>query len=142
MADPARPVSLSDADRQRIGVTFTKVERSRLERQVRTVAQVTYDETRVKVVAPRIDGYVEQLYVNATGQQVVRGSRCSRSIPRCWSPTQQELLLARAWTEQVSGGTPDAVQGAAALLESARTRLLYWEVPSDAIDRVLRTGCH
>jgi Cu(I)/Ag(I) efflux system membrane fusion protein len=140
VADSAMPVSLSDADRQRIGVTFTRVERSPLERQVRTVAQVVYDETRMKEVVPRIDGYVEQLYVNATGQQVVRGEPLFAIYSPMLVTTQQEMLLAKRLTEQVTGGTPDARQGAAALLESARTRLQYWDVPSDAIDRVLSTG--
>jgi len=139
-ADSAMPVSLSATDRRRIGVTFSKVERSALERQVRTVAQVVYDETRVKEVVPRIDGYVEQLYVNATGQPVVQGEPLFAIYSPMLVTTQQEMLLAQRLTEQVTGGTPDAVQGAAALLETARTRLQYWEVPSDAIDRVLRTG--
>jgi len=139
-ADSARPVSLSDTDRRRIGVTFTTVERSALERLVRTVAQVTYDETRVKKVVPRIDGYVERLYVNATGQPVAQGEPLFAMYSPMVVTTQQELLLAQRLTEQVAGGTPDAVQGAASLLESARTRLLYWEVPPDVIAEVLRTG--
>lgn len=140
VADSAMPVSLSDTDRRRIGVTFVQAQRSALERQVRTVAQVTYDETRVKQVVPRIDGYVEQLYVNATGQPVLQGQPLFAIYSPMLVTTQQEMLLAKRLTEQVAGGTPDAVQGAASLLESARTRLLNWEVPPDVIARVLNTG--
>ncbi len=140
VADSARPVSLSDADRRRIGVTFTRVERSPLDRLVRTVAQVTYDETRVNRVVLRVDGYVEQLYVNTVGQPVKQGQPLFAIYSPMLVTTQQELLLARRLTEQVAGGTPDAVQGAASLLESARTRLLYWEVPPEIIAEVLRTG--
>jgi membrane fusion protein, copper/silver efflux system len=139
-ADSAMPVSLSDTDRRRIGVTFAKVDRSPLERQVRTVAQVAFDETRVKDVAPRIDGYVEQLYVNTTGQPVTKGEPLFAIYSPMLVTTQQEMLLAKRLTEQLTGGTPDGVQGAAALLESARTRLRSWEVPPDAIERVLSTG--
>jgi len=139
-ADTAMPVMLSDTDRRRIGITFTRVERSPLDRRVRTVAQVTYDETRVKQVVPRIDGYVEQLYVNSTGQPVLQGQPLFALYSPMLVTTQQELLLARQLTEQVAGGTPDAVQGAAGLLESARTRLLYWEVPPEVLTRVLATG--
>jgi len=140
VTDSAMPVSLSDTDRRRIGVTFVRAERSALERQVRTVAQVTYDETRMKQVVPRIDGYVEQLYVNATGQPVVQGQPLFAIYSPMLVTTQQEMLLAKRLTEQVAGGTPDAVQGAASLLESARTRLLNWEVPPDVVARVLNTG--
>jgi Cu(I)/Ag(I) efflux system membrane fusion protein len=104
------------------------------------VAQVTYDETRVKQVVPRIDGYVEQLYVNATGQPVAQGQPLFAIYSPMLVTTQQEMLLARRLVDQVAGGTPDAVQGAASLLESARTRLLYWEVPPEVVAEVLRTG--
>lgn len=140
VVDSAMPVSLSDNDLRRIGVTFTRVERSPLSRQVRTVAQVTYDETRVKQVVIRVDGYVEQLHVNATGQPVTQGQPLFTLYSPMLVTAQQEMLLARRLTTQVAGGTTDAVQGAAALLESARTRLLYWEVPPDVIARVLQTG--
>jgi Cu(I)/Ag(I) efflux system membrane fusion protein len=140
VADTAMPVSLSDTDRRRIGVTYTRVEHSPLERTVRTVAQVTYDETRVKQVVARVDGYVEQLFVNATGQPVVRGQPLFAVYSPMLVTTQQEMLLAQRLTEQVAGGTADAVEGAASLLESARTRLLYWEVPPEVITRVLETG--
>lgn len=139
-ADTARPVSLSEMDRRRIGVTFTAVQRSPLDRLVRTVGQVTYDEARVKEVVLRIDGYVEQLYVNTTGQAVTRGQPLFAVYSPMLVTTQQEMLLARRLAEQVAGGTPDAAQGAASLLESARTRLLYWDVPPEVIANVLRTG--
>jgi len=139
-ADSALPVSLSDADRQRIGVTFATVERSALERPVRTVAQVTYDETRVRRVVPRVEGYVEQLYVNTTGQPVRRGDPLFALYAPAVVTTQQELLLARRLAAEVAGGTADAADGAGSLVESARTRLRAWEVPAEAIDRLLATG--
>ncbi|MBK8058893.1 MAG: efflux RND transporter periplasmic adaptor subunit [Gemmatimonadetes bacterium] len=35
---------------------------------MRTVGQVTVDETRVQTIVPKIDGWVEHLYVNFTGR--------------------------------------------------------------------------
>ncbi len=140
VADSAMPVSLSDTDRRRIGITFATVEHSPLERLVRTVAQVAYDETRVKRIVLRFDGYVEQLYVNTIGQPVEKGQPLFAIYSPMLVTTQQEMLLARRLTEQVEGGTADAVQGAASLLESARTRLLNWEVPPELVAEVLRTG--
>ncbi len=135
----AMPVTLSATERQRIGVTFAPVARGPLERLVRSVAQVTYDETRVARVVPRVDGYVEQLFVNYTGQAVARGEPLFAIYSPMLVAAQQELLLAQRLTEQVAGGTPDAVQGARELLESARRRLLYWDVPPEEVDEVLRT---
>ena len=69
----AMPVTLGAADQRRIGVTFAPVLREPLEREVRTVAQVAYDETRVKTIAPLIEGWIDRLYVNFTGQAVRPG---------------------------------------------------------------------
>ena len=64
------PVMLTPEAAKRIGVTYAVVERGSLAAKVRTVGLVTYDETRVKTIAPKIDGWVEQLFVAYTGQPV------------------------------------------------------------------------
>ena len=42
-------------------------------RPVRAVGTVTYDETRLTIVTMRSDGYIEELFVNQTGQHVHAG---------------------------------------------------------------------
>ena len=82
--DTATRVMLSAEDAARIGVTFAVAMMAPMQREVRTVAQVTYDETRVASVALKIDGWVEQLDVNITGQAVRKGEPLLSSIRRCW----------------------------------------------------------
>ena len=136
----AMPVTLGPREQARIGVTFAPVLRAPLDRSVRTVAQVSYDETRVKTVAPLIDGWVDQLFVNFTGQAV----RVGEPLFSIYSPmvvtAQQELLLARRLVDDLSSGTPDATRNARDLLESSRRRLQYWGVPQDEIQRVEASG--
>jgi len=72
-ADSARGVTLTAREAGRIGVTFAEVTVGPLQRNVRTVAQVTYDETRIHAVTLRIDGYVEQLYADFMGHPVRAG---------------------------------------------------------------------
>jgi Cu(I)/Ag(I) efflux system membrane fusion protein len=133
-------VSLDASQAERIGVTYARVELAPISRTVRTVGQVTFDETRLKTISPRIDGWIEQLYVNATGQYVGRG----QSLFTLYSPmlvsAQEELLLAKRLAGEVAGGTSDGVLGAEQLLASARRRLQYWEVPADEIARIERSG--
>jgi hypothetical protein len=122
--DSAMPVMLSEEQARRIGVTYAPVQRGPLGRVVRTVAIVSYDETRVKSVTTRVDGWVDRLYLDFTGQAV----RIGDPIFSLYSPmlvsAQQELLLAKRLRAEVTGGSPDAVRGADELLESARRRLL------------------
>ncbi|MEO7237558.1 MAG: efflux RND transporter periplasmic adaptor subunit [Gemmatimonadales bacterium] len=139
-ADSAKPVALSDRNEQRIGVTFAQAELRPLERSVRAVALVSYDETRVKTVAPKIDGWVEQLFVNFTGQAVRQGDPLFAIYSPMLVTAQQELLLAKRLGRDVAAGTPEAVQGASDLLESARRRLLYWEVPAATVQQIEATG--
>lgn len=136
----AMPVTLGPRDQTRIGVTFAPVLRGPLERSVRTVAQVTYDETRVKTVAPLIEGWVDRLIVNFTGQEVRPGDPLFTIYSPMVVAAQQELLLAKRLVSDVSGGTPEATQSARDLLQSARRRLEYWGVPEDEIRRVETSG--
>lgn len=136
----AMPVTLGSGEQARIGVTFAPVLRTPLDRAVRTVAQVTYDETRVKTVAPLIDGWVDRLFVNFTGQVVRPGDPLFSIYSPMVVTAQQELLLARRLVNDLSGATPEAATGARELLESSRRRLRYWEIPSDEIQRVEETG--
>ena len=136
----AMPVTLGPRDQARIGVTFAPVVRAPLGLSVRTVAQVSYDETRVKTVAPLIEGWVDQLFVNFTGQAVRPGDPLFTIYSPMVVTAQQELLLARRLVDDLSGGTPEATQSARDLLESSRRRLQYWGVPQDEIRRVEETG--
>ena len=136
----AMPVTLGRRDQARIGVTFAPVLRAPLDRSVRTVAQVAYDETRVRTVAPLIEGWVDQLFVNFTGQSVRAGAPLFSIYSPMVVTAQQELMLAGKLVSDVAGGTPEAVQSARELLESSRRRLRYWGVPQDEIDRIEATG--
>lgn len=137
--DSAAPVMLTPAEAQRIGVTYAVADTGSLALEVRTVGRVTFDETRVRAISPKVDGWVEDLYVDYTGQLV----RTGQPLLSIYSPmlvsAQEELLLAKRLADDVAGGTPDAVRGAEELVSSARRRLRYWDIPQSEIDRVERT---
>jgi len=107
-ASSARPVQLSQRDQRRIGVTFAPVIRGSLERTVRIVAQVAYDETRVVTVAPRVEGWAEQLFVDFAGQQVRIGEPLLRLHSPMLTTTAEELLLARRLQREMGAGTTEA----------------------------------
>lgn len=139
-ADSARAVTLSSGDERRIGVVFAQATLGPLARRVRTVGLVTYDETRVESVSPLIDGLVDRLFVNFTGQSVRRGDPLLSIYSPMVVSAAQEFLLAKRLRDEVAGGTPEAVRGAEELLESGRRRLLYWNIPASEVERLERTG--
>lgn len=139
-SDSARAVMLSTEAARRIGVTYAPVILGPLDRVVRTVGIVTYDETILKSVTARVDGWVDQLHVNFTGQAVRVGDPLFALYSPMVVAAQQELLLARRLSRELTAGTTDAVQSSDDLLQSARRRLLYWEVPPDQIRLIEELG--
>ena len=134
------PVMLSDEQARRIGVTYTTVTMGKLATEVRTVAQVTYDETGLKTIAPKLDGWVDRLYADITGQTVRQGDPLLAIYSPMLVSAQQELLLADGLAKDMAAASPDARRGSAELRDAARRRLLYWDVPPDEVERIESTG--
>lgn len=129
-------------DRQQaIGVAAGVVERRDLVKTIRAAGRVAFDERRLQRIHAKFEGYVESLPVDYTGRPVRKGE----PLLSIYSPellaTQQEYLIAvRAKRELGRSGNTDAVRGGADLYESARQRLLLWDIPPSEIARLERTG--
>lgn len=139
--DELQPVSLDPESARRIGVTYATVTRRPFTRSVSTVGNVTYDETRLVNVNPKIEGWVEKLYVDFTGAPVRRGQPLLAVYSPMLVAAQEELILARRLADQAAaGGGERATVNANDLLASARRRLSYWDVPEKQIRRIEETG--
>jgi len=138
--DSARSVMLDAASARRIGVTFAPVTEEPLGREVRSVGQVIVDETRVRTVTLKVDGWVEQLYVNFTGQSMARGAPLLTLYSPMLVTAQEELLLARQLTRDVTASNADTRAGAEDLVQAARRRLRWWDVSEEEITRIERAG--
>lgn len=117
-------VQISPERQQLIGVKFGIVEDKTLEKVIRTVGRVDYDEKRLVTVAPKIGGWIEKLYVDFTGRYVQKGE----PLLTIYSPelvsAQEEYLIALRNLKDLPGS-------GSSLLESARRRLKLWDI-SDA----------
>ena len=139
-ANASQPVMLSAEQAQRIGVTYATVERSALNPEVRTVAQVTVDETRVRAVTLKFDGWVDRLYVDYTGRDVQAGEPLVAVYAPMLLSAEEELVIASRLARDVAGKDAGTAANAQSLLRAARQRLLNWDVPAAEVDRVERTG--
>jgi Cu(I)/Ag(I) efflux system membrane fusion protein len=132
------PVVLDAEGARRIGVSYATVEHRELPAFVRTVGIVSYDETRLATVNPKISGWVERLFVDFTGAPV----RAGQPLLEIYSPAlvsaQEELVLAVRLARDAREGR--ARTNAVELLESARRRLAYWDIPEEEIRRIEETG--
>ncbi len=126
---------------QSIGVRTAPVTAGVLAKTIRTVGRVTYDERRIGAVNAKIGGWIEKLYVNATGEEVRKGAPLIEIYSPDLVSAQQEYLIARRHFDQVRNSPfPDVVKSAQDLLESARKRLAYWDISEDQLAELERTG--
>jgi Cu(I)/Ag(I) efflux system membrane fusion protein len=139
-SDSARPVALTSEQARRIGVTYAPAVIGALDKEVRTVGQITYDETSVHAITAKVDGFVERLWVNSTGQPVAAGDPLFTIYSPMLVSAEEELLLAKRLQHDVSAGSSDAQANAADLLSSARRRLAYWDIPDSDVAAIERTG--
>jgi len=139
-AGTATSVTLTATEAQRIGVTYAIATVGPLAKEVRTVGQVTFDETRVRTITLKIDGFVERLIVNSTGQAVAAGQPLLTIYSPMLVTAQEELLLAKRLQSDVSAASSETRRSADDLLSSARRRLAYWDIPADEIRGIERSG--
>jgi Cu(I)/Ag(I) efflux system membrane fusion protein len=133
-------VALTAAQIRQFGITFGTVETRPLTSEVRSAGVVTFDESKMAQVAPKIGGFVERLHVNFTGQPVRRG----QPLLEIYSPelvtAQQELLVAGDLQRDIGrSAVPGVPEDSANLVEAAKRRLRLWDISEPQIDEVLKT---
>ena len=134
-------IRISPEHQQLIGVKFATVELAGDTRSIRAVGKVTYDETRVAHVHTRIDGWIERVYVDFTGDIVKQGEPLLTIYSPEMLASQQELLLAVRARDLMRGNPlASAAEHGESLFQAAKRRLELWQLSEDQIQQVLTTG--
>jgi RND family efflux transporter MFP subunit len=130
-------VTISPEKRKLMNLKLATAEMKNLIRSLRTSARIVPDETRLFRVTAKIDGYVEKLFVNATGQAVRRGQPLLSIYSPDLMASQQEFLSALAMAKQM-GQSPDplAAESGRGLVDAARRRLKLWDISDAQIQRL------
>jgi membrane fusion protein, copper/silver efflux system len=134
-------VQISSEKQQLIGVKFGTVEMKPLEKAIRTVGRIDYDEKRIVTVSPKVGGWIEDLFVDFTGKFVNQGD----PLLTIYSPelvsTQEEYLLAIQARKSLSKSPfPEVASSGDSLAESAKRRLKLWDITDDQIKILEETG--
>jgi Cu(I)/Ag(I) efflux system membrane fusion protein len=134
-------VTLSPERLRMLGVHSEPAVVAELDPSIRTVGRVAVDERRIHHIHTKIEGYIEELYVDFTGKFVKRGEPLALVFSPEVVATQEEYLLAlRAQRRLAASQVPSVAKGGGDLLEAARQRLLLWDIAPATIDRLERTG--
>jgi membrane fusion protein, copper/silver efflux system len=130
------PIKITQERLQMMGVTTEKARVRSLDQSIRTVGIITADETRISHIHTKFEGYIEKIFVNYVGQQVIAG----QPVFSVYSPdlvaTQKEYILAlQARDQWEKSGTGVRLPGID-LVEAARQRLALWDISPDQIARI------
>lgn len=133
------PVSISGEKREMIGIAFEEVKKRNITKEIRTSAKIVPDETRLHKVTTKVNGWIEKLYVNQTGQYVRKGS----PLLTVYSPellaAQQEYLSAVKAQVKFSGDA-EMSSGMDEIEKAARERLRLLDISDGQIERIRAAG--
>lgn len=138
---PPGSVMIDPTKQQLIGVKIGEADLVPLSRTVRTVGKITFDETKIVRIHPKIEGWIENVYVNFTGMPVKKG----QPLLTIYSPdlvsTQQEFLISlKAKKTLGKSDFPEVASSANSLYEASRKRLQLWDIPDSEINKIERSG--
>lgn len=140
-AGPAGTVLIDSTTLQNIGVRTARAERRTLSHPVYALGRVAYDEQRITRLHPRTQGWIEEMYVEETGELISSNHILLGIYAPQLVSTQQEYLLALRNLETLrSSSFPDVRQGAEDLVEIALDRLRLLDVPDHQIEELTSTG--
>jgi membrane fusion protein, copper/silver efflux system len=123
---------------QRIGVRMASAVRRPLEREIRALGRVAYDETRLHDVSLKVRGWVREIRVDAMGNRVERGDVLFTVYsPELYAAQNEYLIALRARTRAQETETPERADY---LVRAARNRLALWDVAPADLDRLARAG--
>ena len=138
---PIVPIQLSPQRMQSIGVQLGEVGYKPVNDEIRFYGNVQVNERRLAYVQTRFAGWIRKVYVDATGDFVRKGQPLFTVYSPDLVTTEQEYLLAKQNAHAVQQSTVSGVASAASsLLDSARQRLLQWEISPNEIDKLDQTG--
>jgi membrane fusion protein, copper/silver efflux system len=138
---PPGTVQITPEKQQLIGVEYGTAEYQTTRDSVRAAARVTLDETRIAKVQAKLEGWIDQVFVDFTGKLVKKGD----PLLTLYSPealaTQQEYLLAiKAQHQMHDNPVHDMFGSTENLVAAAKKRLELWDISDAQIDQIGRTG--
>ena len=124
-------ITVDPVTTQNMGLRTGVVTRGPLRRVIRTVGTVDFDETALADVTTKFKGWIEKLYVDATGQRVHKGDPLFEIYSPELFSAQTEYVQAQA----LGANDPDAES----LRTSALKKLKFFDISDAQIAELERT---
>ncbi len=143
--EEAPTVEIPPEKQQLIGVKTVVAGIKPLQKIIRTVGMVQYDERRLATVNTKFEGWIEKLHVDYTGRYVRKGEPLAEIYSPELLATQQEFIDLLQWDKKNKAVKNDAVgsmlaNDSRAIVEGARQRLRLMDISEEQINRIEQTG--
>ena len=127
---------------QLIGVKTAQVSARPLEKIIRTVGRIEYDERKLATINTRYEGYIEKLHADYAGRYVKKGDPLAEIYSPELYATQQEFLNLLNWSKSRKSDDMGLMlsKDAGAILQAARQRLKLWDITDDQIEAISTAG--
>jgi Cu(I)/Ag(I) efflux system membrane fusion protein len=137
---PAGTVSINTVTVQNIGVRTARAVLRTMARTINTVGRVVFDEQHLYRLHPKTEGWVEEMRVDTTGEEILRGDILLSIYSPQLVSTQQEYLLALRNLETLQASPfADVSRGAQELVDTSLERLRLFDVPEHQIEELRQT---
>ncbi len=120
-----KTLTLSETAKKLAEIETTKVKRGRAKAIVSMVGMVFEDETRSAVITSRIDGRLDAVYIDYTGEKVNQGD----PLVKIWSPT---LIKGQVELFETIRSDPNDTS----LIKGAEEKLIQYGLDREQIDRI------
>ncbi|NQY26149.1 MAG: efflux RND transporter periplasmic adaptor subunit [Piscirickettsiaceae bacterium] len=132
--DTAGTVEIDPVVVQNIGVRTAVAKQMALSRTIRAVGRVDFDEERMARLHPKVEGWIEDIRIDKTGQSVRKGDiLLSIYSPKLVSTQQEYLVAINNLSVLKKSPFDDIKRGAQELVKSSRKRLQMLGVPEHQI---------
>ncbi len=128
-------VKLSAHKQKLVGVKTAPVSMKMLQKVIHTMGRVDYNERHLATITTKIEGWIEELNIDATGMSVKKGEALFSVYSPKLVQTQEEYLLAIASAKKMKHKMGQGVMASA-----SRRRLLLWDVKPEQIRQLEKRG--
>lgn len=136
---------------QLIGVKTVEVSVMPLQKIIRTVGRIEYDERRLYTINTKFEGWIEKLHVDYTGRYVKKGEPLADIYSPELFATQQEFLNLLRWKKHKTDDRRQTADSenlinkmlsddAESIIEAAKQRMRLWDITDEQIKKIEETG--
>ncbi len=138
-------VEIEPEKQQLIGVKTTEAAVQPMQKIIRTVGRIEYNERLLATVNTKFEGWIEKLHVDYTGKYVKKGEPLAEIYSPELVATQQEFLNVLRWKQSAVSDQQSAVSSMLAkdaerIVDAAKQRLKLWDITDEQIEKIKESG--